>query len=138
RSVFSMLPDGIRNASTRKVRRKNQTMSATTMDLVHSQTQVTKDRGEAELRAVIRSSLEGPAEKYNRGSLSLAWRTGKGFEHLVGVFGRVGHAGPMAADSSVRSDPHGRANDSDGLFSVEGLLAVRPVLLHHLVIRIGE
>ena len=39
-----MLPDGIRNASTRKVRRKNQTTSATTMDLVHSQSQTTKER----------------------------------------------------------------------------------------------
>ena len=42
--MFSMLPDGIRNASTRKVRRKNQTTSATTMDLVHSQSQTTKER----------------------------------------------------------------------------------------------
>ena len=44
--VFSMLPDGIRNASTRKVRRKNQTTSATAIDLVHSQSQVTREREE--------------------------------------------------------------------------------------------
>jgi hypothetical protein len=42
--VFSMLPDGIRKASTRKVRRKNHTTSATTMDLVQSQIQTKKDR----------------------------------------------------------------------------------------------
>ena len=39
-----MLPDGIRNASTRNVRRKNQTTSATTIDLVHSQTQIAAER----------------------------------------------------------------------------------------------
>ena len=38
-SVFSMLPEGIRNASTRKVRSRNQITSATLMDLVHSQSQ---------------------------------------------------------------------------------------------------
>ena len=49
-----MLPDGIRNASTRKVRRKNQTTRATTIDLVHSQIQITKDRGWAAVRAVMK------------------------------------------------------------------------------------
>jgi hypothetical protein len=39
-----MLPDGIRKASTRKVRRKNQTTSATTIDLVHSHSQIRADR----------------------------------------------------------------------------------------------
>jgi hypothetical protein len=43
RSVFSILPEGIRNASTRKVRRKNQTRRATRIDFVHSQSQSAKD-----------------------------------------------------------------------------------------------
>ena len=45
--VFSMLPEGMRNASTRKVRRKNQTTSATTIDLVHSHSQATTERAGA-------------------------------------------------------------------------------------------
>src|SRR3970040_190658 len=39
--VFSMLPEGIRNASTRKVRRDNQTTRAKAMDLIHTQAQWT-------------------------------------------------------------------------------------------------
>ena len=39
-----MLPDGIRNASTRNVLRKNQTTSATTIDLVHSHIQMKAER----------------------------------------------------------------------------------------------
>ena len=48
-----MLPDGIRNASTRNVRRKNQTRSATRIDFVHSQNQMTIDAGCAVGRAVM-------------------------------------------------------------------------------------
>jgi hypothetical protein len=55
--VFSMLPEGIRKASTRKVRRKNQTIRATTIDLVHSQSQVMKERAGAG-RAVMRRVRE--------------------------------------------------------------------------------
>src|SRR3990172_3057840 len=36
-SVFSILPDGMRNASTRRARRKNQITSAAAMDFTHSQ-----------------------------------------------------------------------------------------------------
>ena len=43
--VFSMLPEGIRNASTRNVRRKNQTTSATMIDLVQSQNQESRGPG---------------------------------------------------------------------------------------------
>src|SRR5215210_7483935 len=54
RRVFSILPDGILNASTRNVRRKNQTTSATTIDLAQSQTQITNDRECSAVRAVMK------------------------------------------------------------------------------------
>src|SRR3954462_6974854 len=60
RRVFSMLPEGIRNASTRKVRRKNQTTSATMIDLAQSQAQVTRDRVESTaVRAVMERTSSG-------------------------------------------------------------------------------
>src|SRR6266542_3348399 len=63
--VFSMLPEGIRNASTRKVRRKNQTTSATTIDLVHSHSQATTERAGAAVFAVMQLSRRVEAGKYN-------------------------------------------------------------------------
>src|ERR1700737_4514605 len=54
RRGFSMLPEGIRNASTRNVRRKNQTTRATMIDLAQSQAQMTREREEwAAVRAVM-------------------------------------------------------------------------------------
>src|SRR5512141_1489364 len=43
-SVFSMLPEGIRKASTRKVRRRNHTTRATRIDFVHSQSHTANER----------------------------------------------------------------------------------------------
>src|SRR5690242_19283874 len=36
-------------------------------------------------------------------------------QHLIRVLGGVGDAGPVLPHLAVRTDPHGRANDADGL-----------------------
>src|SRR6185295_8940380 len=129
--VFSMLPEGIRNASTRKVRRRNHTRSATTIDLVHSHAQIMAerdrlagppgggaDRGVEEgepVRAVMPASCSG-AFKYNgtRASHTLAERR----QDLIRMLGGVGHPRPVVPDPAVRADPYGRSNHPDHLPAV--------------------
>src|SRR3990172_1386997 len=57
-----MLPDGILKASTRNVRRKNQTTSATTIDLAHSQTQMMAERERSAGPPRVPEGRDEPAE----------------------------------------------------------------------------
>ena len=150
-SVFSMLPDGIRKASTRKVRRKNQTTSATTIDLVHSHSQMTAERdrsagppaGRAEPVEVEAGRacgarghawiLKGKAESITGCAGQTASRSA--FSTLAGCSAGVGHPGPVAADAAVGADPDRGPDHADDLPAVHRLLAVGPVGPHDLPAR---
>src|SRR5918995_311877 len=103
-----MLPDGIRKASTRKVRRKNHTTSATTMDLVHSQIHVTKERVWGLLAVIPVSNGLGAGGNIAVRRHSACLPDGR--QDMTGMGRCVGDPGPVPADPAVGADPDGRAD----------------------------
>src|SRR5262249_37082024 len=59
-----------------------------------------------------------------------------GLQHLLRMLLRARHLLPVSLHLSVGTDPHGRANDPDGLLAVHHLLAVGAVRLHRLAVGI--
>ena len=72
-----MLPDGMRNASIRKVRRRSQTTTATQMDLVHSHMTWPVDGAGTVVSVMIRS-VRGQLTAPGLGRVELSIRHGPG------------------------------------------------------------
>src|SRR5512144_2726562 len=150
--VFSMLPDGIRKASTRKVRRKNQTTSATTIDLVHSHSQITAERersagrpcgapgrpGAGEVEELVERAVmpwfRGERETTSITPRPASFALAQGGQHLRRVLGRVGHPCPPASYATVRPDPESGPDHPNDFPAVHRLLAPGAVSAHDLAL----
>src|SRR4029077_5690427 len=155
-SVFSMLPDGILNASTRNVRRRNQTTSATRIDLVHSQSHTAKERvgwesdGRGAGICVFGDAVmcKGPLRGHGKvvGNM-MEWPPGVKGGRRGSLAERRQHLGRMALGLHVLEhprDPTLAVNEKGGpenalvLLPVHGLLSPGPVRFRDQVIRIGQ